>query len=120
FQISSAGCQRWRDAIVGSLQRITAARAVYERSDADVLELEGLEPRTGLAAAKLTTQWSRLAKAEFASGSTWPRGTKPGITWTNATTGCRSGVLLQAGTCSIVSVIRAGSRCRRWRTVRRT
>jgi 23S rRNA (cytosine1962-C5)-methyltransferase len=55
FQISSAGCQRWRDAIVGSLQRITAARAVYERSDADVLELEGLEPRTGLAAGKLDT-----------------------------------------------------------------
>ena len=54
-QISSAGCHRWRDAIIESLQQITAARAIYERSDADVLELEGLAPRTGLARGKLET-----------------------------------------------------------------
>src|SRR5258706_8969289 len=53
LQISSAGCHRWRDAIVESLQRITAARAIYERSDADVLELEGLAPRTGLVKGDL-------------------------------------------------------------------
>ncbi|HKB81679.1 MAG TPA: class I SAM-dependent rRNA methyltransferase, partial [Burkholderiales bacterium] len=53
MQISSAGCNRWRDAIIESLQRITTARAVYERSDADVLELERLAPRTGLAAGNL-------------------------------------------------------------------
>jgi 23S rRNA (cytosine1962-C5)-methyltransferase len=52
-QISSAGCNRWRDAIIDSLQQITAARAIYERSDADVLELEGLEPRTGLVKGEL-------------------------------------------------------------------
>jgi 23S rRNA (cytosine1962-C5)-methyltransferase len=55
LQISSAGCHRWRDAIIESLQQITAARAIYERSDADVLELEGLAPRTGLARGKLDT-----------------------------------------------------------------
>ena len=53
LQISSAGCDRWRDAIIASLQQITAARAIYERSDADVLELEGLATRTGLAKGKL-------------------------------------------------------------------
>jgi 23S rRNA (cytosine1962-C5)-methyltransferase len=52
-QISSAGCQRWRDAIIDALQEITAARAIFERSDSDVLELEGLEPRTGLARGTL-------------------------------------------------------------------
>jgi 23S rRNA (cytosine1962-C5)-methyltransferase len=52
-QISSAGCARWRDAIFDTLQDITAARAIYERSDADVLELEGLTPRTGLARGAL-------------------------------------------------------------------
>jgi 23S rRNA (cytosine1962-C5)-methyltransferase len=47
-QVSSAGCNRWRDVIVDALQEITAARAIFERSDSDVLELEGLAPRTGL------------------------------------------------------------------------
>ena len=52
-QISSAGCNRWRDAIIDSLQRLTSARAIYERSDADVMELEGLPQRTGLVAGEL-------------------------------------------------------------------
>jgi 23S rRNA (cytosine1962-C5)-methyltransferase len=54
-QISSAGCNRWREAIIDALQRITAARAIYERSDADVLELEGLAARTGLLRGELDT-----------------------------------------------------------------
>jgi 23S rRNA (cytosine1962-C5)-methyltransferase len=54
-QISSAGCNRWREAIIEALQRITAARAIYERSDADVLELEGLTARTGLLRGELDT-----------------------------------------------------------------
>jgi 23S rRNA (cytosine1962-C5)-methyltransferase len=52
-QISSAGCHRWREAIIDSLQKLTAARAVYERSDADVLELEGLAARTGVVKGEL-------------------------------------------------------------------
>jgi 23S rRNA (cytosine1962-C5)-methyltransferase len=48
MQISSAGCHRWRDAITAALDELTGARALYERSDADVLELEGLERRTGV------------------------------------------------------------------------
>ena len=55
MQISSAGCHRWRDAIIEALQRITASRALFERSDADVLELEGLAPRTGLVGGSLDT-----------------------------------------------------------------
>ena len=55
LQISSAGCHRWRGAIIESLQQITTARAIYERSDADVLELEGLVPRTGLVKGVLDT-----------------------------------------------------------------
>lgn len=53
MQISSAGCERWRDAIADALQQLTGARAIYERSDADVLELEGLPPRTGLVRGAL-------------------------------------------------------------------
>lgn len=53
MQISSVGCDRWREAIVPALRDLTGARAIYERSDADVLELEGLAPRTGLVDGSL-------------------------------------------------------------------
>jgi 23S rRNA (cytosine1962-C5)-methyltransferase len=53
MQISSVGCDRWRDAIVAALRELTGTRAIYERSDADVLELEGLPARTGLVEGTL-------------------------------------------------------------------
>ena len=53
MQISSAGCHRWREAITAALDELTGARALYERSDADVLELEGLEQRTGVVRGTL-------------------------------------------------------------------
>ncbi len=53
MQTTSAGARRWRDAIADSLMSLTAARAVYERSDADVLEVEGLEVASGLLRGSL-------------------------------------------------------------------
>lgn len=47
-QFLSVGTEKWRDAIVAALVEQTGAKAVYERSDADVRELEGLAPRAGL------------------------------------------------------------------------
>ncbi len=47
-QLSSAGAERWRDAIVAALARVSGAACIYERSDADVRSLEGLAPRTGM------------------------------------------------------------------------
>ena len=52
-QLLSAGAERWRDAIAAALEQATGARAVYERSDADVRTLEGLEPRSGLVRGTL-------------------------------------------------------------------
>ena len=49
LQLSSAGAERWRDALVDALAAATSARCVYERSDAEVRNLEGLAPRIGLA-----------------------------------------------------------------------
>ena len=46
-QFLSAGVERWRDAILDVLARLPGCEAVFERSDADVRRLEGLEPRTG-------------------------------------------------------------------------
>ena len=47
-QILSAGMEYWRDEIVQLLTAETGIKSVYERSDVDVRELEGLAPRTGL------------------------------------------------------------------------
>ncbi len=48
LQLSAAGAERWREAIVVALVAATGAACVYERSDADVRGLEGLAPRTGI------------------------------------------------------------------------
>jgi 23S rRNA (cytosine1962-C5)-methyltransferase len=48
LQVTSAGAEAWRDAIVAALVEATAATCIYERSDADVRKLEGLPPRVGI------------------------------------------------------------------------
>jgi 23S rRNA (cytosine1962-C5)-methyltransferase len=47
LQLGSAGAYRWRDVLVELLGELTGARAIFERSDADVLALEGLQPSVG-------------------------------------------------------------------------
>lgn len=47
-QLTSAGADKWRDAIIAGLVQATGCVAVYERSDSEVRRLEGLEPRAGL------------------------------------------------------------------------
>ena len=52
LQLTAAGPDKWRNAIVGALVKATEAFGVariYERSDSDVRGLEGLEPVTGWA-----------------------------------------------------------------------
>ena len=46
-QITSAGGERWRDAIVQALIEATGIEQAYERSDSDVRALEGMAARTG-------------------------------------------------------------------------
>ena len=47
-QLSSAGAMRWRDAIVDAIDAVVKPTTIFERSDADVLMLEGLQPQVGL------------------------------------------------------------------------
>jgi 23S rRNA (cytosine1962-C5)-methyltransferase len=47
-QLLSAGADRWRDAIADALCGLPGVERVWERSDADARELEGLKPRSGL------------------------------------------------------------------------
>jgi 23S rRNA (cytosine1962-C5)-methyltransferase len=45
LQLTSAGGERWREEIAEALLQATGTERVWERSDADVRELEGLAPR---------------------------------------------------------------------------
>jgi len=57
-QLTSAGAERWRGAIVAALAAIDKVTCVYERSDAEVRTLEGLPPRVGGAWGTLPAQVS--------------------------------------------------------------
>jgi 23S rRNA (cytosine1962-C5)-methyltransferase len=46
-QLTSAGADKWRKAIVNALVQATGCARVYERSDSEVRAMEGLEPVTG-------------------------------------------------------------------------
>jgi 23S rRNA (cytosine1962-C5)-methyltransferase len=46
-QCLTAGAEAWREALVASLREATGCSAIYERSDADVRALEGLDARAG-------------------------------------------------------------------------
>ncbi|HLX81173.1 MAG TPA: class I SAM-dependent rRNA methyltransferase [Burkholderiales bacterium] len=48
-QFLSAGAEHWREAILDALAEATGCEAIYERSDAEVRQLEGLAPRSGFA-----------------------------------------------------------------------
>ncbi len=54
-QFLAAGAERWRDTILDLLIEVSGCEAVFERSDAEVRKIEGLEPRVG---------WARTAGAE--------------------------------------------------------
>jgi 23S rRNA (cytosine1962-C5)-methyltransferase len=46
-QFLSAGAEAWREEILNALMELSGCAAIFERSDAEVRKLEGLEPRTG-------------------------------------------------------------------------
>jgi 23S rRNA (cytosine1962-C5)-methyltransferase len=48
-QFLSAGAEFWRESILDALAAETGCEAIYERSDAEVRSLEGLQPRAGFA-----------------------------------------------------------------------
>ena len=48
-QFLAAGVERWRDPILDALLELSGCEAIFERSDAEVRKLEGLEPRVGFA-----------------------------------------------------------------------
>jgi 23S rRNA (cytosine1962-C5)-methyltransferase len=53
LQLTSAGAEHWRDAIVEALVAATGCAQVYERSDVEIRALEGLAPRCGALSGPL-------------------------------------------------------------------
>jgi len=51
-QFTTAGAERWKAEIVAALQTYSPCKGVYERSDVDVREHEGLAPVTGVLAGE--------------------------------------------------------------------
>ncbi|MFN0039617.1 MAG: class I SAM-dependent rRNA methyltransferase [Burkholderiales bacterium] len=62
-QLLTAGTFRWREEIADAIAAITGIDAVYERSDADVLALEGLAPRVGLLRGHLDSTTVDIVEA---------------------------------------------------------
>jgi 23S rRNA (cytosine1962-C5)-methyltransferase len=56
-QFLAAGVERWRDPIIDALGELSGCEAIYERSDAEVRNLEGLPLRSG---------WVRAAQGNAA------------------------------------------------------
>ncbi|HEV2430140.1 MAG TPA: class I SAM-dependent rRNA methyltransferase, partial [Burkholderiales bacterium] len=48
-QFLAAGVERWREPILDALMELSGCAAIFERSDAEVRKLEGLQPRVGFA-----------------------------------------------------------------------
>ena len=56
LQLTAAGSDKWRKAIVGALHKATGCPRIYERSDANVRRLEGLELTTGWLLGEAPTE----------------------------------------------------------------
>ena len=54
IQFLTTGAEFWRDVIVDIIKTKTNSRAIFERSDSDVRQLEGLSPRVGLLSGNLS------------------------------------------------------------------
>lgn len=65
FQSLTAGSEFWRETLANILLEETGASAIYERSDADVRELEGLPAHSGLLRGVLPNNESRVSISEF-------------------------------------------------------
>lgn len=63
LQLTSAGAERWREAIVAALAQASGCAHIYERSDSEVRGMEGLEGRTGVLLGEMPDP--DLAIAEY-------------------------------------------------------
>ena len=89
-QFLAAGVERWRDPILDALNELSGCEAIFERSDAEVRKLEGLEAARRLRARQpQRARAARSSSTASTSASTSSRARRPGSSSTSARTAQR-------------------------------
>ncbi|MBI4694883.1 MAG: class I SAM-dependent methyltransferase [Gammaproteobacteria bacterium] len=78
-QLASTGAARWRETIADALLAATGLATIYERSDAEVMSLEGLEVRTGPLRGAAPPETLDIAEAGLAFRLSVTAGHKTGF-----------------------------------------
>ena len=65
LQSTTAGSEFWKDSIADILVEETGIQNIYERSDVDVRELEGLKPITGILRGAISSLQSPITNYEY-------------------------------------------------------
>jgi 23S rRNA (cytosine1962-C5)-methyltransferase len=79
LQLLSAGAERWRSQLADAVRELTGCACVYERSDADVRELEGLPATSGVLHGALPGAGVQLREHGLAYGVDVAAGHKTGF-----------------------------------------
>ena len=79
LQLLSAGAERWRAELARGVRELTGCACVYERSDADVRELEGLPVRSGVLYGELPAAGVQLREHDLSYGVDVAAGHKTGF-----------------------------------------
>jgi len=79
LQLSSAGAVRWRDAVADAIEAVVRPHTIFERSDADVLALEGIATSVGLLRGAAPPVSARIDEAGAVFEVDVPHGHKTGF-----------------------------------------
>lgn len=79
LQSLTAGTEFWKETIADILLEETGLSIIYERSDADVRELEGLEPKVGLLRGNLSSFVFPLTENNLKFNINFAKGHKTGF-----------------------------------------
>jgi 23S rRNA (cytosine1962-C5)-methyltransferase len=79
LQLLSAGAERWRAELADSVRELTGCACVYERSDADVRELEGLPAKSGVLFGALPVAGLQIREHGLVYGVDVVQGHKTGF-----------------------------------------
>jgi 23S rRNA (cytosine1962-C5)-methyltransferase len=79
LQLLSAGAERWRSELADAVRELTGCACVFERSDADVRELEGLPARSGVLYGALPAAGVQLREHGLSYGVDVAAGHKTGF-----------------------------------------
>jgi 23S rRNA (cytosine1962-C5)-methyltransferase len=78
-QLLTTGAQHWRTTLTDVLREVTAATAIFERSDADVVALEGMAPQVGWLHGSATHVAPTITEHGLSFALDFERGHKTGF-----------------------------------------